>query len=307
MKKALLTAAVGLSFFAGAFPAFAETASSTTEVNAALLTELNRGSQGDLVKLLQALLASDPTIYPEGLITGTFGPLTARAVARFQKKHGLEQAGRVGPKTLRALREDFASTTLATEDEDGDEDHDGHKGKRICIPPGHLIAPGWIKKNGNLMSLTLVASTTGTVASTTIPFCKTVLPKGIQDKMGTTTWRGDKGGKGHGTTTPPVATTTPDTTAPVLSDINISGSLASTTLTVNWATNENSTSKVYVSTTTPLVFLNSMKIENTSLVMSHHVGLGSLTASTTYYYVVESKDASNNTATSSEKSFLTSN
>jgi hypothetical protein len=58
------------------------------------------GDRGDRVKVLQTLLASDPTIYPEGLVTGYYGPLTASAVSRYQQAHDLEQVGNVGPKTL---------------------------------------------------------------------------------------------------------------------------------------------------------------------------------------------------------------
>ena len=64
---------------------------------------LKIGASGDEVKLLQALLAEDVTIYPEGLITGFYGPLTAKAVGRFQAKKGLEVVEVVGPKTRAAL------------------------------------------------------------------------------------------------------------------------------------------------------------------------------------------------------------
>ena len=51
---------------------------------------LFRGLEGDDVRELQKLLAEDPDIYPEALITGFFGSLTENAVRRFQKKHGIE-------------------------------------------------------------------------------------------------------------------------------------------------------------------------------------------------------------------------
>src|SRR3989344_188844 len=65
-----------------------------------LIGQLNEGSSGDQVKLLQTLLAADPTLFPEGLIAGFYGRLTALAGKRFQKKFGIEQVGRDGPKTL---------------------------------------------------------------------------------------------------------------------------------------------------------------------------------------------------------------
>src|SRR3989338_3922656 len=61
------------------------------------------GAQGSDVTLLQTFLAKDPSIYPEGKITGYFGRLTSAAVKRFQKKHGIDQLGIVGPKTRAKL------------------------------------------------------------------------------------------------------------------------------------------------------------------------------------------------------------
>ena len=54
---------------------------------------------------LQALLAADPLIYPEGQVTGYYGALTRTAVRRFQQKYGLPQVGRVGPMTRGKLME----------------------------------------------------------------------------------------------------------------------------------------------------------------------------------------------------------
>lgn len=70
---------------------------------------LDVGSKGDDVKALQSFLAKDKTIYPEGLVTGLFGPATKRAVGRFQVKYGLVKNtwdaayGFVGTKTRAKL------------------------------------------------------------------------------------------------------------------------------------------------------------------------------------------------------------
>ena len=53
-----------------------------------LIRELREGMIGDDVRVLQALLAADSDVYPEGLITGYYGRLTAQAVRKFQKKAG---------------------------------------------------------------------------------------------------------------------------------------------------------------------------------------------------------------------------
>ena len=71
------------------------------------------GVRNNDVKSLQEFLAKDASLYPEGLITGYFGPLTKKAVQRFQCKYdiicdGDESTtgyGQVGPKTLQKLNQ----------------------------------------------------------------------------------------------------------------------------------------------------------------------------------------------------------
>ncbi|MDZ4260660.1 MAG: LamG-like jellyroll fold domain-containing protein, partial [Candidatus Sungbacteria bacterium] len=66
---------------------------------------LARGTEGDEVKSLQEALKQDPEIYPEGLVTGFFGPATEAAVKRFQEKHHIESLGIIGPRTRAKLNE----------------------------------------------------------------------------------------------------------------------------------------------------------------------------------------------------------
>ena len=101
-----------------------------------LVATLKEGSVGDQVTTLQTLLALDPGIYPEGKITGFFGRLTAQAVKRFQKKHGIEQLGNVGPKTLKKLNELFGNMGSSTKNKghDGDEDNDGERDVASTTP-----------------------------------------------------------------------------------------------------------------------------------------------------------------------------
>jgi D-alanyl-D-alanine endopeptidase (penicillin-binding protein 7) len=68
------------------------------------------GSIGTDVRTLQEILARDPEVYPEGLITGRFVTLTFKAVKRFQEKYGISTPGVlgygvVGPKTRAKLAE----------------------------------------------------------------------------------------------------------------------------------------------------------------------------------------------------------
>jgi len=98
-----------------------------------LIRYLRYGMSGEDVTLLQEVLATDPDVYPEGLVTGYFGPLTRNAVKRFQKIAGIEQVGLVGPKTSARINELLVEGA-------------GKSGK---VPPGLLIAPG-IRKKANL-------------------------------------------------------------------------------------------------------------------------------------------------------------
>jgi len=95
-----------------------------------LLSQLRPGMTNEEVKKLQEILATDPDIYPEGLITGYYGPLTEQAVRRLQKKLCLDPVGSVGPQTLRRINELL-------------QEGAGSSGN---IPPGLLRAPG-IQKN----------------------------------------------------------------------------------------------------------------------------------------------------------------
>lgn len=72
---------------------------------ARIIGALRKGSRGGEVTLLQKILASDAAIYPEGTISGFFGPATEAAVKKFQAKHGMDTVGFVGPGTRKKLNE----------------------------------------------------------------------------------------------------------------------------------------------------------------------------------------------------------
>ncbi len=84
-----------------------------TEISCqALSRNLRLGMKGDDVRCLQELLRNQPGIYPQGLVTGYFGPLTHKAVLLFQEQHKSEVltplglsvgTGYVGPSTRSAL------------------------------------------------------------------------------------------------------------------------------------------------------------------------------------------------------------
>lgn len=71
---------------------------------------LSIGLRGDDVKIVQEYLAGDKTLYPEGIVNGSFGGLTKKAVGRFQEKYkiikkGDSGYGMLGPKTRKKLNE----------------------------------------------------------------------------------------------------------------------------------------------------------------------------------------------------------
>jgi peptidoglycan hydrolase-like protein with peptidoglycan-binding domain len=71
---------------------------------------LSRGSTGTEVVSLQTFLRQYRDLYPEGLVTGMYGPATERAVKRFQEKYKIAYVGslgygNVGVKTRAKLNE----------------------------------------------------------------------------------------------------------------------------------------------------------------------------------------------------------
>lgn len=86
----------------------------------------------------------------------------------------------------------------------------------------------------------------------------------------------------------------PDVIAPIIS--SVAALVGTTTVSIRWQTNEPSTSKLFFGTTTPLDANASTTpfTENAALVNMHRLDLANLSTSTTYYLIIESKDASGN-------------
>ncbi len=93
-------------------------------VYAAITNSLDFGSTGSNVTELQTYLATNASIYPSGLITGYFGPLTQAAVQRFQAAQGIVSGGtpettgygRVGPQTMLRINSLMGSANNQTWD-----------------------------------------------------------------------------------------------------------------------------------------------------------------------------------------------
>jgi len=243
----------------------------------ALTRSLAFGSKGTDVSDLQEFLKSFPDIYPEGLVTGFFGHATENAVKRLQEKQGLEKVGIVGPKTREKLHRLFSEqhgngkSGSHKDDNDGDNDHVSASstvavGKiKVCHKPEH-------KNSGETITIATPALMAHLGHGDTIGVC------------------------GGGT-----GTTTPDTTAPVIS--NIVSHPTAVGSEIAWDTNESASYKLWYGTTTPLVPGTPDKTGVASLHQS--VALSGLFSGTTYYYLIAVTDTSGNTSTSTQQSFVT--
>jgi len=84
-----------------------------TTVGLKYIQDLYFGMKNPSIEMLQKDLARDSSVYSERLVTGYFGPLTLKAVQRFQSKYGIVNSGtsastgygRVGPRTRAKLNE----------------------------------------------------------------------------------------------------------------------------------------------------------------------------------------------------------
>jgi peptidoglycan hydrolase-like protein with peptidoglycan-binding domain len=98
-------------------PATSESAPLSVNLTQSLRRGSTDATTGGQVSELQRFLARDKTIYPEGLVTGYYGPLTEAAVQRWQARNNIVSSGDanttgygvVGPKT-RAKISSFVQT-----------------------------------------------------------------------------------------------------------------------------------------------------------------------------------------------------
>jgi hypothetical protein len=109
-------------------------------------------------------------------------------------------------------------------------------------------------------------------------------------------------GGGGGTPTPASSTPPPvgDTTTPIISNVSVTN-VTSTSATVTWTTNENSTSVVNYGLTNAY----GSNVNNASSVTNHSLLLSGLSANVTYHFLVSSTDAANNATTGVDETFTT--
>lgn len=177
----------------------------TTLKTIAFGQNLVRGTEGEEVRQLQEFLAKDPEVYPEGLVTGYFGPLTEAAVKRFQEKHrqeiltplGLREAtGVVGQATRVKLNELTKS-----------------------VP---AVSPGFTATSTAATTTTPSAPATTTGATTTAPVSTTPISSTTPDTPTSST-------PTTTTTTTTTATTTATTTSSSTQDTTAATTSSATT------------------------------------------------------------------------------
>ncbi|MBI4276264.1 fibronectin type III domain-containing protein [Candidatus Uhrbacteria bacterium] len=144
---------------------------------------------------------------------------------------------------------------------------------RVCkiAPPGHLIAPGFLKKN----------------EKPKLPPCQ-ILPPGIMKRLIDMEKKGRKEKK-------------PDIVSPFILAVRVDN-VADTSARIRWETHEKATTQVAYGTTASY---GSRSPLDATLTKEHAVTLTGLQASTAYHFRVESKDAAGNLATSADFTLTT--
>lgn len=157
-----------------------------------------------------------------------------------------------------------------------DDDKEKRKNTSCTRAYGHIIAFGWLKKNS------ISDEERAYIAA------NCYLPFGIHKKF-----RGNN------------ASTTPDVTAPTIT--NITSNAGRVQADIRWNTNEYADSVVFWDTDDSIDTSDSSskKASNSRLTKNHQVLLKNLTADTTYYYIVRSKDIAGNQTLSGVNSFKT--
>src|SRR3989338_2097668 len=253
--------------------------------------QLAIGATGDDVRELQELLASDPELYPEGIITGYFGSLTARAIERLQERFGIERAGEVGPltrQTINQLLSRFAhgqkNVFERISDDEDEDDVDrtalapGVKGVKVCHKTGtgqHTISIGGPAVQAHLAH-------------------------------GDTLGRCDDEVKGDDDDEDEDEDDDEDVTDLMISDVS-ARRITESGATITWETNEDADSTVWFATSSGFV-IGAAGVQmktSSSEVEKHQIRLDDLKPGTTYYFRVGSEDTSGNDAVSNEFSFTT--
>ncbi|MBY0328737.1 peptidoglycan-binding protein [Patescibacteria group bacterium] len=291
--------------------------------------DLQVGTIGEDVRKLQQFLNANGYTVAEagagskGKETTTFGSYTKLALIRYQLANNIQATGTFDTQTRTKIGSTSTTGTTQTSPvattvkRRGGGGGSSNTASDTTAPtvsavssntPGHITATITWNTNESADSQIEYGTTTGygslTTLDSTLVTSHSVTLTGL---TANTTYHYrviSKDASSNTTTSSDYTFTTalaPDVVAPVLSAIS-AGSLAQTTAVITWTTNELSDSQVEYGTTTSY---GSLTTTDNTLVTSHSVSLTGLTANTTYHYRVISKDVSNNSATSTDRTFTT--
>ncbi len=253
-----------------------------------LARSLSLGMSGEDVRDLQEFLAADPEVYPENLVTGFYGKKTEEAVRRFQRKHGILVVGRVGPQTLRRIHSFL----------DGDDDDAIDKLPDNVIKRLEMLRLRNASSTPNGGGVVIICHKIGNQRAKMHSIRVKEVAVQAHLAHGDTLGRcGGENGNNNGTTT--------DRVAPIISAITSTNTTSNSTL-IEWMTNEPADGTVWYGTTTPVTrSAPHVSKMHADLITTHSVTLDGLSASTTYYFIIVSKDASGNATASTQSSFMT--
>lgn len=273
---------------------------------------LRRGDAGDDVRKLQEFLKTLPDIYPEGLVTGFFGPLTERATRRFHERQGLGSAGSAGPQTIARINEIMRERN----DEFGPPApaviRQGETERRATASPEASLLPATsatTSPTGRITTQTtptttqaVFSSATSTQAAATSSV-STPLPSPTPISPETPLPAPITPSSSSQTASPSTAaTSTADTTAPTILNVQAT-STSPTAVVITWTTDEPSDSKVEYGGT--IAYDAGQSVSDSAKVASHAVTLSkTFISNSTHHFRVISKDAAGNAATSPDNTFI---
>jgi peptidoglycan hydrolase-like protein with peptidoglycan-binding domain len=125
----------------------------------ALLRDLRKGSQGEDVKKLQERLRDEDAEF-NSAPTGVFGPMTEKAVKRFQERHGVASTttGNVGPMTRKFFERECGMEDKGKGDRGNDQMMSAAVNGMITTASSSTITVAPLQ--GSVRTVTIVASTT---------------------------------------------------------------------------------------------------------------------------------------------------
>ncbi|MEK7654438.1 MAG: peptidoglycan-binding protein [Patescibacteria group bacterium] len=239
---------------------------------------LRFGTRSTEVEDLQKLLKQSPEIYPEGLVTGYFGPLTEAAIKRFNEKNGIKSVVVVGQDiqaNVTELKE--SNNTVKNSGADVSE-------STIFTSDAGVGSFGGSASGGSSGGGGGGGATPAEPATPATP---------------------SSGGGGATPATPATpAEPHPDVTPPVISDVQAID-ITETSAVINWDTDELATSEVRWDVNSLQLATTTNSVVVTENTINHSINLAGLLPGKKYTYVAISKDVAGNITTSDEQSLTT--